>query len=288
MADDCFLPLPVCKEEAVADIVFLVDGSWSIGSENFKQIRQFLYMLVNSFDVAPDQVRIGLVQYSNTPRTEFLLNTFQDKQDILQYINNLPYMGGETNTGLGLDFLLNELFVDHAGSRVNENVPQIAVVITDGESMDSVGLHALKLKKQGITLYAIGIKEADEDQLKEIATTPHNQHVYSVSDFTVLQGISQSLIQVLCTTIDEAKRPISKVVQGTITVYLLFPFEKYSLYINDIIIFLHLQSASTPQWLTLCSLWMAPPASSLQTSRRFGGFSTASSRGWISERARFA
>uniref|UniRef100_A0A4W5RXV3 VWFA domain-containing protein n=1 Tax=Hucho hucho TaxID=62062 RepID=A0A4W5RXV3_9TELE len=203
----------VCKEEAVADIVFLVDGSWSIGSENFKQIRQFLYTLVNSFNVAPDQVRIGLVQYSSTPRTEFLLNTFQDKQDILQYINILPYMGGETNTGLGLDFLLNELFVDRTGSRVNENVPQIAVVITDGESMDNVGLHALKLKKQGITLYAIGIKEADEDQLKEIATTPHNQHVYSVSDFAALQGISQSLIQVLCTTIDEAKRPISKVVQ---------------------------------------------------------------------------
>ncbi|KAM9403732.1 collagen alpha-3(VI) chain-like [Salvelinus alpinus] len=203
----------VCKEEAVADIVFLVDGSWSIGSENFKQIRQFLYTLVNSFDVSPDHVRIGLVQYSNTPRTEFLLNTFQDKQDILQYINNLRYMGGETNTGLGLDFLLNELFVDRAGSRVNENVPQIAVVITDGESMDNVGLHALKLKKQGVTLYAIGIKEADEDQLKEIATTPHNQHVYSVSDFAALQGISQSLIQVLCTTVDEAKRPISKVVQ---------------------------------------------------------------------------
>ncbi|KAK6326962.1 hypothetical protein J4Q44_G00026070 [Coregonus suidteri] len=203
----------VCKEEAVADIVFLVDGSWSVGSENFKQIRQFLYTLVNSFDVAPDQVRIGLVQYSNTARTEFLLNTFQDKQDILQYINNLPYMGGETKTGLGLDFLLNELFVDRAGSRVNENVPQIAVVITDGKSLDKVGLHALKLKKRGVTLYAIGIKEADEDQLKEIATTPHDQHVYSVSDFAALQGISQILAQMLCTTIDEAKRPISQVVQ---------------------------------------------------------------------------
>ncbi|CAB1334701.1 unnamed protein product [Coregonus sp. 'balchen'] len=203
----------VCKEEAVADIVFLVDGSWSVGSENFKQIRQFLYTLVNSFDVAPDQVRIGLVQYSNTVRTEFLLNTFQDKQDILQYINNLPYMGGETKTGLGLDFLLNELFVDRAGSRVNENVPQIAVVITDGKSLDKVGLHALKLKKRGVTLYAIGIKEADEDQLKEIATTPHDQHVYSVSDFAALQGISQILVQMLCTTIDEAKRPISQVVQ---------------------------------------------------------------------------
>ncbi|KAL0985324.1 hypothetical protein UPYG_G00155490 [Umbra pygmaea] len=208
----------VCTEEAVADIVFLVDGSWSIGTENFQQIRQFLFTLVNSFDVAPDRVRIGLVQYSNTARTEFLFNTFQNKQDILKYINTLPYKGGGTMTGQGLDYLLNELFVDKSGSRINNNVPQIVVVITDGRSQDSVEPHALALKRRGITLYAIGIKDADEAQLKEIATVPHIQHVYSVSDFTALQGISQSIVQVLCTTVEEAKRQISQVAQDCRTV----------------------------------------------------------------------
>ncbi|KAJ8004905.1 hypothetical protein DPEC_G00141140 [Dallia pectoralis] len=203
----------VCKKETVADIVFLVDGSWSIGKENFQQMRQFLFTLVNSFDVSPDKVRIGLVQYSTTPRTEFLLNTFSDKQNILDYINKLPYKGGGTMTGDGLDFLLKELFVDRAGSRINDNVPQIAVVITDGQSQDNVQLHALELQKRGITLYAIGIKDADEEQLKEIATKPHNQHVFSVSGFEALQGISQSIVQVLCTTVEEAKRQITQVDQ---------------------------------------------------------------------------
>ncbi|XP_034144568.1 collagen alpha-6(VI) chain isoform X3 [Esox lucius] len=207
----------VCTEEAVADIVFLVDGSWSIGTENFQWIRQFLFTLVNSFDVSPDLVRIGLVQYSTTPRTEFLFNTFQDKKDILDYINNLPYKGGGTMTGEGLDFLLKELFVDQAGSRIKNNVPQIAVVITDGQSQDNVAPHALELQRRGITLYAIGIKDADEEQLKEIATKPHNQHVYSVSDFAALQGISQSIVQVLCTTVEEAKRQVSQVGQDCST-----------------------------------------------------------------------
>ncbi|XP_034553414.1 collagen alpha-6(VI) chain [Notolabrus celidotus] len=198
----------VCTQEAVADIVFLVDGSWSIGAENFEQIRLFLYSLVNSFDVGPDHVHIGLVQYSNDPRTEFLLNTFQTKEDILQYISELPYKGGGTNTGLGLDFLLREHFVRAAGSRAHQNVPQIAVVITDGKSQDNVEVHAQDLKKQGIVLYAVGIKEADEDQLKEIANEPHSQHVYSVSDFAALQGISQGIVQTLCTTVEEVKRQL--------------------------------------------------------------------------------
>ncbi|XP_073341613.1 collagen alpha-6(VI) chain [Pagrus major] len=203
----------VCTQEAVADIVFLVDGSWSIGNENFEQIRRFLYTLVNSFDVGPDHVRIGLVQYSTTPRTEFLLSTHQNKKDILQYINRLPYMGGGTHTGQGLDFMLNEHFVEKAGSRARQNVPQIAVVITDGKSQDNVESHAQDLKRKGIVLYAIGIKDADEAELKEIANAPHTQHVYSVSNFAALQGISQSIVQTLCTTVEEVKRQLLQLSQ---------------------------------------------------------------------------
>lgn len=192
----------------------MVDGSWSIGTENFEQIRRFLHTLVNSFDVGPDHVRIGLVQYSTTPRTEFLLNTHQKKEDILQYISKLPYMGGGTHTGEGLDFMLKNHFVEAAGSRAHQNVPQIAVVITDGKSQDNVESHAQDLKRKGIVVYAIGIKDADEDQLKEIANEPHSQHVYSVSDFAALQGISQSIVQTLCTTVEEVKRQLLQLTTG--------------------------------------------------------------------------
>ncbi|KAM9352972.1 collagen alpha-6(VI) chain-like [Symphorus nematophorus] len=203
----------VCTQEAVADIVFMVDGSWSIGTQNFEQIRQFLYTLVNSFDIGPEHVRIGLVQYSTSPRTEFLLNTFQDKNAILQYISKLPYMGGGTQTGQGLDFMLKEHFVKAAGSRAGQNVPQIAVVITDGKSQDNVESQAQNLKSRGIVVYAIGIKDADEEQLREIANEPHSQHVYSVSDFAALQGISQSIVQTLCTTVEEVKRQLLQLSQ---------------------------------------------------------------------------
>ncbi|XP_034722034.1 collagen alpha-4(VI) chain-like, partial [Etheostoma cragini] len=191
----------------------MVDGSWSIGTENFKQIRKFLYTLVDSFDVGPEHVRIGLVQYSTTPRTEFLLNTYQNKTDILRHVDTLPYMGGGTQTGQGLDFMLSKHFVATAGSRWDQKVPQIAVVITDGKSQDNVESHAQDLKRRGIILYAIGIKDADEEQLKEIANEPHSQHVYSVSDFAALQGISQSIVQTLCTTVEEVKRQLLQVSQ---------------------------------------------------------------------------
>ncbi|KAG7248980.1 hypothetical protein CRUP_038003, partial [Coryphaenoides rupestris] len=48
----------VCHTAAIADIVILVDGSWSIGRINFRLVRTFLENLVNAFDIGIDKIRI--------------------------------------------------------------------------------------------------------------------------------------------------------------------------------------------------------------------------------------
>lgn len=49
----------MCKTTAQADIVLLVDGSWSIGRLNFKTIRAFIARMVGVFDISPERVQIG-------------------------------------------------------------------------------------------------------------------------------------------------------------------------------------------------------------------------------------
>lgn len=49
----------MCKTKAQADIVLLVDGSWSIGRLNFKTIRAFIARMVGVFEIGPDRVQIG-------------------------------------------------------------------------------------------------------------------------------------------------------------------------------------------------------------------------------------
>ena len=49
----------MCKTPAIADIVILVDGSWSIGRINFRLVRAFLENLVRAFSVEFDKTRIG-------------------------------------------------------------------------------------------------------------------------------------------------------------------------------------------------------------------------------------
>lgn len=90
---------PECSVSAIADLVFLVDGSWSVGRENFKHIRSFIGSLAGAFDIGEDKTRVAVVQYSTDTRTEFPLTQYTRRGDLLQAISSLPYKGGNTMTG---------------------------------------------------------------------------------------------------------------------------------------------------------------------------------------------
>lgn len=62
-----------CKTSAKADIVLLVDGSWSIGRLNFKTIRTFIARMIMVFDVSPDKVQIGNVSTPAPPAVALCL-----------------------------------------------------------------------------------------------------------------------------------------------------------------------------------------------------------------------
>lgn len=48
-----------CDPTTQADLVLLVDGSWSIGRTNFRRVRDFLEGVVTPFHIGTDRVQIG-------------------------------------------------------------------------------------------------------------------------------------------------------------------------------------------------------------------------------------
>uniref|UniRef100_A0A8D2LYC8 Collagen alpha-1(XII) chain n=1 Tax=Varanus komodoensis TaxID=61221 RepID=A0A8D2LYC8_VARKO len=188
-----------CITRAEADIVLLVDGSWSIGRPNFKTVRSFIARIVEVFDIGPDKVQIALAQYSGDPRTEWHLNAHKTKQSLLDAVANLPYKGGNTLTGMALNFILRNNFKPEVGMRPGAR--KIAVLITDGKSQDDIIAPSQKLRDMGVEIYAVGIKNADENELKQIATDPDETHVYNVADFTLLVTIVDDLTINLCNSV---------------------------------------------------------------------------------------
>uniref|UniRef100_A0A8C3PJJ3 Collagen alpha-3(VI) chain n=1 Tax=Calidris pygmaea TaxID=425635 RepID=A0A8C3PJJ3_9CHAR len=182
------------KTVAVADIIFLVDSSWSIGKEHFQLVREFLYDVVKALDVGGNDFRFALVQFSGNPHTEFQLNTYPSTRDVLSHIANMPYMGGGTKTGKGLEYLIENHLTKAAGSRASEGVPQVIIVLTDGRSQDDVALPSSVLKSARVNMFAVGVQDAVEGELKEIASEPFDMHLFNLENFTALHGIVGDLV----------------------------------------------------------------------------------------------
>lgn len=176
---------------AVADIVFTLDSSGSVGKANFDKMLGFVKTLVKGFNVGQNNIRIGLQTFSNRANVQFNLNKYTDKQAVMNALDHIPYNSGGTNTGTALNTMANKMFTQPNGDR--PGIPNIAIVMTDGRSNNppNTANEAKKVQKAGINVYAVGIgKGIDRNELNTIATDPDSSHVMTVDSFDKLQQIS--------------------------------------------------------------------------------------------------
>ncbi|XP_038627650.1 collagen alpha-1(VII) chain [Tachyglossus aculeatus] len=189
----------ICTNVYAADVVFLVDGSSSIGRNNFRMVRDFLEGLVLPFvNVVRDTgVRFGAVQYSDDPRTEFALGTHASGQEVMRAIRELNYKRGNTRTGAGLRHVAEHFFHPQLA---RPGVPKVCILVTDGRSQDDVEQGALKLKNQNVKVFAVGIKNAHEDELRKVASSPVEEYHFFIPDFAILKTLVPLVSHRVCTS----------------------------------------------------------------------------------------
>uniref|UniRef100_A0A673GSS9 Matrilin-4-like n=1 Tax=Sinocyclocheilus rhinocerous TaxID=307959 RepID=A0A673GSS9_9TELE len=187
-----------CRSSNI-DLVLLIDGSKSVRPQNFELVKQFVNQVVDQLDVSPKGTRVGLVQYSSRVRTEFPLSMYQTKEEIKKAVMNVEYMEKGTMTGLALKHMVENSFSEADGARPAEkNIPRVGLVFTDGRSQDDIQEWAKKAKDAGITMYAVGVGKAVEDELREIASEPMRKHFFYTADFTAISQIAENLKLNVC------------------------------------------------------------------------------------------
>lgn len=176
--------------------MFLVDSSTSIGPQNFQKVKNFLHSVVSGLDISTHQVQVGLVQYSDGIYPVFQLKQSSQKSAVLEWIRNLPYSTGGTNTGSALEFIGTNYLTEMSGSQAKDGVPQIVILVTDGESNDEVQDAADQLKRDDVFVYVVGINVQDVQELQKIASEPFEK--FNTENFSILQEFAGNLLQALC------------------------------------------------------------------------------------------
>ncbi|XP_019382755.1 PREDICTED: vitrin isoform X4 [Gavialis gangeticus] len=192
-----------------ADIGFVIDGSSSVGTGNFRTLLQFVANISKEFEISDTDTRIGAVQYTYEQRLEFGFDKYSTKQDVLNAIKRINYWSGGTSTGEAINYASEHLF-----SKSKPNKRKIMILITDGRSYDDVRVPAMTAHQngkivlflQGVIAYSIGIAWAAQDELEAIATDPDKEHSFFVDEFDNLYKFVPKIIQNICTEFNSQPR----------------------------------------------------------------------------------
>uniref|UniRef100_A0A4W2HIE0 Matrilin 2 n=1 Tax=Bos indicus x Bos taurus TaxID=30522 RepID=A0A4W2HIE0_BOBOX len=196
-----------CKRctEGPVDLVFVIDGSKSLGEDNFEIVKQFVTGIIDSLAISPKAARVGLLQYSTLVRTEFTLRNFSSAKDMKKAVAHMKYMGKGSMTGLALKHMFERSFTQVEGARpLSARVPRVAIVFTDGRAQDDVSEWASKAQASGITMYAVGVGKAIEEELQEIASEPTEKHLFYAEDFSTMGEISDKLQKGICEALEDS------------------------------------------------------------------------------------
>uniref|UniRef100_A0A8D0GU70 VWFA domain-containing protein n=1 Tax=Sphenodon punctatus TaxID=8508 RepID=A0A8D0GU70_SPHPU len=185
-------PLEECPS---LDIVFLIDGSGSINSGDFRTMKTFISEVMKRFRNTDTQ--FALWQFSDRFKEHFNFNQFQTLRNPDDLLRGVSQLSGLTHTATAIQKVVKELFVPSKGSR--HNAAKVLIVVTDGEKYGdpmSYQEATAEADKAGIIRYAIGVGNAfsssvAKQELNDIASNPN--HVFQVNDFNALRGIQDKL-----------------------------------------------------------------------------------------------
>lgn len=157
--------------------------------------------LVQDYTIGQDSVRIGVAIFGDDVQPIFQLNQYNTKQDVINAINQIPFLDQTTNTAAAIKYMREVMFRPENGDR--PGIPNSAIIITDGVPrvpVDENQARAVTLQEaslarsQGINMFAVGIgPELTVNFLSQIAT-----QVFQVDQIRDLENILNQVASATC------------------------------------------------------------------------------------------
>ncbi|KAH9492390.1 hypothetical protein Btru_050999 [Bulinus truncatus] len=188
--------MTACKTKA--DIIYVLDSSGSIGVENYKLMLQFASNITERFTIGTSDVLFSEIIYGSNVQKMFDFKDNPTSESLKMAILATPYLRQSTRTDRALNYILNSTMLDPNVSGARNGAKKIMILMTDGASdyPEQTKEAAKKVKDQQISILCVGIANANDDELRQIASSP--QDVFKANSFADLKLIAENVIQRTC------------------------------------------------------------------------------------------
>ncbi|KAF4083391.1 hypothetical protein AMELA_G00140660 [Ameiurus melas] len=177
--------LPCKSEPAVAscvqrpvDLVFLLDGSERMGSDNFQSVREFVENVAHRLTLAQNakdknNARVALIQYGGENRQNVVFRLTHNFTVISDGLAKMQYMDASSNVGSAIIYAINNV-IQSGNTRLARSNAEISFVfitdgITDKKNLEE-GISSMRRAEGVPTVIALGNDEAvDKEVLTKLA-----------------------------------------------------------------------------------------------------------------------
>lgn len=173
-----FITEPVvapCVQRPV-DLVFLLDGSERLGSENFRHVREFVAKVADRLGLAQSKTdrmraRLALVEFGKENENHLAFPLTHDPAIIADGIARLPYLDSSSSVGPAIIHTIDNILGRGNARQTRRNAEVSFVFITDGitesENLEEA-VSAMRGAQVVSTVIATG-SDVDQEVLTKLA-----------------------------------------------------------------------------------------------------------------------
>ncbi|XP_068090584.1 collagen alpha-1(VI) chain-like [Hyperolius riggenbachi] len=181
------------------DIVFLMDGSSSVGQGNFEKVKEFVSLaaskiLSKEMNVINNMLQLSVIQYSNTGAQRLEVPFTSNIQDVESHLLKTTYIDEATDLPDALKYLVN--YLKSAG---RPNVKKQIIIFSDGRSsgiaQKQIATQAAAVKNPKTELFAVTVGAFHELGICQLLSGKDNNFnfnqiedkLFRVSEYSELQ-----------------------------------------------------------------------------------------------------
>ncbi len=163
----------------VLDLVFAVDGSNSLTTNEFENLKEFVIKSLASYNISRENTHVGVIEYSDAVSIKLPLHQYFTIQELTEAIRGIqPSRGRNVVTDEALKTAADDVFSITSGGR--PGAAKVLVIITDDASSGSQPISEAvdPLKKAGIQVHVVAIgNRVSRKELEDITSEDKRIHV---------------------------------------------------------------------------------------------------------------
>lgn len=179
----------------VYDVVFVIDSSSTVVSQDFERQKQFVKSFARQFGISRDRSRGALVTYGRYANLDFRFDGYENLDDFDAAVDRAESVGGERRMGRALDMASRVLH------EARPKAYKVAILFTAGRQSQSAGSWFMEsasrsLKNIGAKTYVVAIgNQPDSRELRPLVDRDSDiLPVVSLANIDDLTGRTVTLV----------------------------------------------------------------------------------------------